>query len=70
MIGRRLEAIEDAKWLALFCHYASDYPDADVNEASRLATLVASSRMRVLAESALRALPLDRAEEILREFER
>lgn len=68
-ILERLDAIESSRRAALRTRYQSDYPELGETEAARLAELLATTRIRLIAESALAYLSDAQVDEVLARFE-
>ncbi len=68
-IVERLDSIETSRRAALRTRYRADYPELDETEAARLAELLATTRIRLIAESALACLSDDQVDEVLARFE-
>lgn len=68
-IVERLDAIETSRRAALRTRYQADYPELDETETARLAELLATTRIRLIAESALACLTDEQVDEVLGRFE-
>jgi hypothetical protein len=68
-IIQRLDAIESARKATLTNRYRTDYPDLEESDVSHLADLLATTRIRLIAENALALLPDGQIDQVLSQFE-